>query len=205
MLLVLPDRPEFAFAWFGAAKIGAVIAMVNPLLPADDYLHYFDYTRAKVAIVDAEHARPLEPLRARSPTCGTWSWSGRPGPAPLVRGALRARRPTGSRTRTRTATTPRSGCSPAARPGKPKAAVHLQQDLPWNTERYAKQVLGIREDDVTLSVPKLFFGYATGTNLMFPFAVGAATALFERAQRARARCSTSSSATARRSSPRCRP
>jgi len=62
--------------------------------------------------------------------------------------------------------------------GKPKAAVHLQQDLPWNTERYAKQVLGIREDDLTVSVPKLFFGYATGTNLLFPFAVGAATAFF---------------------------
>jgi benzoate-CoA ligase len=27
-------------------------------------------------------------------------------------------------------------------------------------------------------VPKLFFGYATGTNLLFPFAVGGATALF---------------------------
>ena len=56
--------------------------------------------------------------------------------------------------------------------------MHLQHDLPYNTERYAKQVLGIREDDVTVSVPKLFFGYATGTNLMFPFAVGGATALF---------------------------
>ena len=54
----------------------------------------------------------------------------------------------------------------------------MQQDLPWNTERYAKQVLGIREDDLTVSVPKLFFGYATGTNLLFPFSVGAATALF---------------------------
>ena len=30
-----------------------------------------------------------------------------------------------------------------------------------------------------MSVPKLFFGYATGTNLLFPFAVGGATALFE--------------------------
>src|SRR5258708_27261286 len=40
------------------------------------------------------------------------------------------------------------------------------------------QVMGIREDDLTVSVPKLFFGYATGTNLLFPFAVGGATALF---------------------------
>jgi len=39
-------------------------------------------------------------------------------------------------------------------------------------------VLGINKDDITLSVPKLFFGYATGTNLLFPFAVGGATALF---------------------------
>src|SRR5262249_261755 len=37
---------------------------------------------------------------------------------------------------------------------------------------------GYRESDITLSVPKLFFGYATGTNLMFPFAFGGQTALF---------------------------
>jgi benzoate-CoA ligase family protein len=37
-----------------------------------------------------------------------------------------------------------------------------------------------------VSVPKLFFGYATGTNLLFPFSVGAATALFdERSEPAR--------------------
>jgi benzoate-CoA ligase family protein len=38
--------------------------------------------------------------------------------------------------------------------------------------------MGVNADDVTVSVPKLFFGYATGTNLLFPFAVGGATALF---------------------------
>ena len=36
----------------------------------------------------------------------------------------------------------------------------------------------MNEKDLTISVPKLFFGYATGTNLLFPFAVGGATALF---------------------------
>jgi benzoate-CoA ligase family protein len=38
--------------------------------------------------------------------------------------------------------------------------------------------MGVNENDLTVSVPKLFFGYATGTNLLFPFAVGGATALF---------------------------
>ena len=41
-----------------------------------------------------------------------------------------------------------------------------------------KRTMGVNEDDLTVSVPKLFFGYATGTNLLFPFAVGGATALF---------------------------
>src|SRR5262245_1215405 len=51
VLIVLPDCPEFVWAWFGAARIGSVITMVNPLLPADDYRYYLDYTRARVAIV----------------------------------------------------------------------------------------------------------------------------------------------------------
>ena len=62
--------------------------------------------------------------------------------------------------------------------GKPKGAVHLQHDFAFNTECYAKPVLGMRADDVTLGVPKLFFGYATGSDLMFPFAVGATAVLF---------------------------
>ncbi|GAC1397262.1 MAG: hypothetical protein NVSMB56_12260 [Pyrinomonadaceae bacterium] len=56
--------------------------------------------------------------------------------------------------------------------------MHLQHDLPYSTETYAKRVLGVCENDMTVSVPKLFFGYATGTNLLFPFAVGGATVLF---------------------------
>ena len=62
--------------------------------------------------------------------------------------------------------------------GNPKGAVHLQHDLPFNTEVFAKATMGVCADDLTVSVPKLFFGYATGTNLLFPFAVGGATALF---------------------------
>ncbi|HEV8168990.1 MAG TPA: AMP-binding protein, partial [Pyrinomonadaceae bacterium] len=53
VLMVLPDCPEFVWTWFGAARIGSVITMVNPLLPVADYEYYLDYTRAKVAVVHA--------------------------------------------------------------------------------------------------------------------------------------------------------
>src|SRR5258708_6438684 len=71
VLLVLPDCPEFVWSWFGAARIGAVITMVNPLLPAADYRYYLEYTRARTAIVHesfiepfAEAARDANYLRA---------------------------------------------------------------------------------------------------------------------------------------------
>jgi acyl-coenzyme A synthetase/AMP-(fatty) acid ligase len=56
--------------------------------------------------------------------------------------------------------------------------MHTHRDFAFNTEVYAKRTVGYREGDVTVSVPRLFFGYATGTNLMFPFAVGATVGLF---------------------------
>jgi len=177
VLIILPDQPEFAFAWFGAAKIGAVIAMVNPLLPAEEYLHYFEYTRAKVAIVESATLERLDPLRERFTHLRHLLVVGEPGPH-LSFGESCAK----ASDRLANADTHRDDPAiwlfTSGSTGKPKAAVHLQQDLPWNTERYARQVMGIRADDLTVSVPKLFFGYATGTNLLFPFAVGAATALF---------------------------
>jgi benzoate-CoA ligase family protein len=177
VLIVLPDRPEFAFAWFGAAKAGAVIAMVNPALPAEDYRHYFEYTRASAAIVDASTLDRLDPLRDSFRHLRQLIVVGDAGRHLSFEELCRA-----APDRLENADTHRDDPAiwlfTSGSTGKPKAAVHLQQDLPWNTERYAKQVLGIREDDLTVSVPKLFFGYATGTNLLFPFSVGAATALF---------------------------
>jgi benzoate-CoA ligase family protein len=62
--------------------------------------------------------------------------------------------------------------------GRPKAVVQPHRSFANTCECYAKQVIGYRPDDVTLSVPKLYFGYATGSNLLFPFAAGASAALF---------------------------
>src|SRR5215210_8139125 len=64
VLIVLPDCPEFVWTWFGAARIGAVITMVNPLLPADDYRYYLEYTRAKCAVV---HESLLENFEEAAP------------------------------------------------------------------------------------------------------------------------------------------
>ena len=174
VLLVLPDCPEFVWTWFGAARIGAVITMVNSLLPAADYEYYLDYTRARVAVIHqsvspvfAEAARNARYLKNILVVGDQGNFTSHVSGAPVE-------------------------CTPAdthrddiaiwlftsGSTGHPKGAVHLQHDLPYNTEVFAKATMRVGADDLTVSVPKLFFGYATGTNLLFPFAVGGATALF---------------------------
>jgi benzoate-CoA ligase family protein len=191
VLIVLPDCPEFVWSWFGAARIGAVITMVNPLLPPDDYRYYLEYTRARAAIVHeafikpfAEAAQDARYLRAVF----------------IVRNqeAVDEEQINPGHTRAsvfsfqETVTSQASICRAAdthrddvaiwlftsGSTGRAKGAVHLQHDLPYNTEMFAKRTMGVNENDLTVSVPKLFFGYATGTNLLFPFAAGGATALF---------------------------
>src|SRR5690606_36748010 len=73
---------------------------------------------------------------------------------------------------------PSIGLFTSSSTGKSKAAMHTHRDFAFNTEVFAQRTVGIREDDVTVSVPRLFFGYATGTNLRFPFAVGATVGMF---------------------------
>lgn len=62
--------------------------------------------------------------------------------------------------------------------GRPKAVLQSHRSFYNTTELYAKHFLGYSRSDKTLSVPKLFFGYATGSNLIFPFSVGASAVLF---------------------------
>src|ERR1700731_3618493 len=61
--------------------------------------------------------------------------------------------------------------------GSPKGVRHLHANLAATAETYARQVLGIREDDVGLSAAKLFFAYGLGNALTFPMSVGATTIL----------------------------
>ena len=54
VIIALPDGPDFVAALFGVLKIGAVVVMVNPELKPDAISYFYQYTRARVAIVDAE-------------------------------------------------------------------------------------------------------------------------------------------------------
>ena len=72
---------------------------------------------------------------------------------------------------------PPSGSTRPAAPAGLKACVHLQHDMVVSSERYAKGILNITENDRCFSVAKLFFAYGLGNGLYFPLAVGATSIL----------------------------
>ena len=196
--IVLPDTPPFAWSIFATLASGAVVAMGNPDAPIADLEYVVDYTRAAVLVTLPRVAEALAPALARSPELravllvpDTATGGDPEQPAPVPANLLGQRFAALSLHEA----VARGRQSPAALPptrrddaciwlftsgstGQSKAAVHTHRDFAFNTEVYAKATVGYRRGDVTVSVPRLFFGYATGTNLWFPFAVGATVGLF---------------------------
>jgi benzoate-CoA ligase family protein len=196
--LVLPDTPAFAWSIFGILAAGGVLCMGNPIAPTEDLAYVCDYVKAAALITTPEVAARLAPAFATlpnlttillSPDAATGADPEAPVevPAEVVRIGYQALSLDAAITRGRELTTPLPKLRrddpaiwlfTAGSTGRSKAAMHSHRDFAFNTEVYAKGTVGYREDDIAVSVPRLFFGYATGTNLWFPFAVGASVGLF---------------------------
>ena len=199
--IVLPDTPAFAWGIFGTLAAGAVLTMGNPVAPIDDLAAVIDYVRAAVVLTTPAVAAALAPRLRELPSVReillspdaatgedvevevpvppelTGGAGARAGVTSLAAAIERGRGLSAPLPRPRR-DDPAIWLFTSGSTGRPKAAMHSHRDFAYNTELYAKGTVGYRESDVTVSVPRLFFGYATGTNLWFPFAVGAAVGLF---------------------------
>jgi benzoate-CoA ligase family protein len=172
VLLVLADSVEFVALWYGAQKIGAVTAEAYTFLQPKDYAYYLDYTRAGVVVAD----ETTEPLIREVAESSRWLRH-----VLVVDDSFREQL-AGVSDELDAAPTTKDDVAlwkfTTGSTGQPKGAVHPQHSPVLSFEWYAKGVLGIREDDVVLPVPKLFFGYARDLAALFPFGVGAAGIVF---------------------------
>jgi len=173
ILVAMPDSAEFVAALFGTLKLGAVAVMVNPGLPQAEIEYLLEYTRARAVVA---HAGTASSFRAASRTSaflkdvlvvGEESFDRRIEAAAPALTTFPSHRDDAAIWLFSGGTT-----------GRPKAVVQTHRSFANTTECYGKGVIGYTERDITLSVPKLYFGYATGSNLFFPFSAGARSALF---------------------------
>ncbi|MCI0602576.1 benzoate-CoA ligase family protein [bacterium] len=184
VIISLPDIPEYPCALFGILKIGAVVVMVNPQLKSEDIAYFLEYTRAKYAIVFGESYPAFAEASSlvRHHLKGLLAIGELPqGDCPVPVSSFDSLRQQVS-TQIENSVTHRDDAAiwlfSGGTTGKPKAVVQTHQSFANTTECYAKKHLEYDATDLTISVPKLFFGYATGSNLFFPFSVGAACVLF---------------------------
>ncbi|MCB9546266.1 MAG: benzoate-CoA ligase family protein [Myxococcales bacterium] len=181
--LVLADVPPFAWAFFGALKAGLVVTLGNPLTPTATLADVVDYVDARAVVTTPAVAAELgAALAGRAvflvPDAGTFDDPEAPVADARCLATTLAATPPATTTPATHRDSPAIWLFTSGSTGRPKAAMHCHRDFAFNTEVYAKKTLGWAAEDVGVSVPRLFFGYATGTNLMFPFAVGGCAALF---------------------------
>jgi benzoate-CoA ligase family protein len=186
VLLLLPDCAEFAMAYFGVIKIGAVAVPTSTAARAADYDYFLRESKARILIVHstlfAEVAPTLGAQRflrhvivvgeSRS-GCKHWN-------------ELLAQNSPELDAATTTADDVAFWLWTSGSTGLPKAAIHLHYDWMGCCRNYAVEVLGIGPDDITFSSSKLFHAYGLGNGLMFPFFAGASTVLFSGKTQAKA-------------------
>ncbi len=176
--LLMLDTVDLPAVFLGAMRAGIVPVPLNTLLTADQYAYILADSRARAVIVSAPLLPVLEQALAKLAA----------PPAVLVAGGdagvhtplddALAGEGDGFDTVDTHPDETAFWLYSSGSTGMPKGTRHVHTSLKATAETYARQVLGIREDDVCYSAAKLFFAYGLGNALTFPMAVGATSFLW---------------------------
>ena len=179
LMLLLPDVPEFVISFLGSIKIGAVPIPTNPQLNPSDYKQMFNLSRATTAVVSDQSMEALKPIMPDLKYLKHVIVVGNASPRDglefheMVRSGHNGL-PAAETFRD----DPAFWLWTSGTTGSPQAVVHLQHDIQFTSDAFARNILKLRDSDVCFSASKLYFAYGLGNSLSFPLMSGASAVLF---------------------------
>ncbi|MGH2538046.1 MAG: benzoate-CoA ligase family protein [Candidatus Promineifilaceae bacterium] len=172
------DGPEWVTTFFGSLKIGAIHVGINTLLTPAELNYILRDSRAAVLLVQDALLPKIETIWDEQPflkhVIVIGADGGRARPFADWIAAEPAELEAAPTLREDFCTLNYS----SGTTGQPKGILHAHKDLPLTAALWGRDVLGLREDDRTFAVAKLFFTFGTGGNLLFPWFVGASIVLY---------------------------
>jgi benzoate-CoA ligase family protein len=182
VLMFLDDTPAYPAAFFGAVRAGFVPLLINTLTPPDLLQFYLSDSGATVAIADAEFCGRFDAQACKDTALHTLIVvNGVTGDHAAPNMIVAEQWLPGFAAELAEADTHRNEMAfwmySSGSTGRPKGIVHLQHDMAYSEQAFARNVLKLKPGDICFSVPKMFFAYGFGNSITFPFSAGATTLL----------------------------
>src|SRR4030088_452624 len=175
--MIMLDTIDFPIVFLGAMRAGVVPVPLNTLLTSDQYAYVLADCCARVLFISEALLPVVKDMVGRMPDLEHVVVAGNDAHGYKKLSDEIVGENDSFATVATHADEPAFWLYSSGSTGMPKGVRHLHSNLAATADTYAKQVLGIREDDVGLSAAKLFFAYGLGNALTFPMSVGATTVL----------------------------
>lgn len=172
------DSPEWITTFFGTIKSGGVGIGMNTLLTPKEYDYILRDSHARILVVHEDLLPKIEEILDGQPFLEHIIVAGEHDGNYLTYNEWIA----GESTELETLQTHREDFATlnysSGTTGRPKGILHQHKDLPLTAQLWGRNVLGLREDDRTFAVAKLFFTFGMGGNLIFPWYAGSSIVLY---------------------------
>ena len=181
VLIRSANNPAMVACWLAATKAGAVVVNTMPMMRAGELAKYVDAAEISHALCDIRLMEEMEACARDSRFLR--SVTGFDGTAnhEAVLDRLALQKPV----RFDAVETAQDDVAligfTSGSTGQPKGTMHFHRDLLIIADGYAREVLGVRPDDVFVGSPPLAFTFGLGGLAIFPLRFGAAATLLEQA------------------------